>query len=175
MAAFLQKRPDVLLQLVSGVVRSDGNPHSPDDTAQAMAPIRSPEMASDDVELLRDGFERLAAEGFEAMVPLVHPEFVMETPADLAAEPQRYEGVEGFRRWWTSFLEVMDEVMLEPQSFQETGPGQVAIEARMRAVGGASGIEATQNVVLVASIRDGKMARIDFAHSLDEALGGGRP
>lgn len=32
------------------------------------------------------------------MVPLIHPEFEMETPPALAAEPQRYEGVEGFRR-----------------------------------------------------------------------------
>ena len=43
------------------------------------------------------------------MVPLVHPDFEMETPAALAAEPQRYEGVDGFRRWWTSFLDVMDD------------------------------------------------------------------
>ena len=78
------------------------------------------EMAESDVELLR--------EGYVAMVPLIHPEFEMETPPALAAEPQRYEGVEGFRRWWSSFLEVMDEVVLEPRGFHDIGPGQVAIE-----------------------------------------------
>jgi hypothetical protein len=99
----------------------------------------------------------------------------METPANLAAEPQRYEGVEGFRRWWTSFLEVMDEVALEPQGFHEIGPDQVAVETLMRAVGGSSGIETTQEVVLVVTLREGKMVRIDFATSLDEAMPGGRP
>jgi len=129
-------------------------------------------MASGDVELLRDGFARLAAEGHESMVPLIHPEFEMETPAGLAAEPQRYEGVDGFRRWWTSFLEVMDEVVLEPKGFHEIGAGQVAIETQMRAVGAASGIETAQDVVLIVSLRDERMARIDFATTLDDARAG---
>lgn len=132
-------------------------------------------MTNSDLEILRDGFERLATEGYEAMVPQIHAEFEMETPPDLAAEPQRYEGVEGFRRWWTSFLEVMDEVALEPQGFHEIAPGQVAIEIRMRAVGGASGIETTREIVLLVTLRDGKMIRIDFATSLEEAMPGGRP
>ncbi len=129
-------------------------------------------MASADLELLRDGFQRLGAEGYEALVPLIHPDFEMETPADLAAEPQRYEGVEGFRRWWTSFLEVMDDVVLEPKEFHELTADQVAVETVMRAVGGSSGIEATQQVVLIVTLRDQKMARIDFARSLEEAKAG---
>ena len=81
----------------------------------------------------------------------------METPAGLAAEPQRYEGVDGFRRWWTSFLEVMDEVTLEAKDFHEIAPGKIVIETVMRAVGGASGIETTQSVFMIATLRDGKM------------------
>jgi len=108
------------------------------------------------------------------MVPLIHPEFEMETPPALAAEPQRYEGVEGFRRWWSSFLEVMDEVVLEPRGFHDIGPGQVAIETRMRAVGATCDIETAQDVVLIVSLRDAKMAHIDFTTSLEEAMPGGR-
>jgi ketosteroid isomerase-like protein len=129
-------------------------------------------MATSDLELLREGFEQLGAEGYEAMVPLVHPEFEMETPAALAAEPQRYEGVEGFRRWWTSFLDVMDTVSLEPKGFHELGDDRYAIETVMRAVGGASGIETTQEVVMVVTLRDQKMVRIDFATGLEEAKEG---
>lgn len=132
-------------------------------------------MASDNLELMRGGFERLGAEGHEAMISLVHPDFEMETPASLAAEPQRYEGVEGFRRWWLSFLEVMASVALEPREFHELGPDQVAVETVMRTVGGSSGIETTQEVVLVITLRDGMMIHIDFATSLAEAMQGGRP
>jgi len=129
-------------------------------------------MADSDLDLLRNGFERLGAEGYEAMVPLIHPDFEMETPAALAAEPQRYEGVDGFRRWWTSFLDVMDKVTLEAKSFHEIGPNQVAVETVMRAVGGASGIETTQGVFIIVSLKEGKMVRIDFATSLEAARRG---
>ena len=129
-------------------------------------------MASSDLELLKDGFAQLGTEGYEAMVPLIHPDFVMETPAGLAAEPQSYEGVEGFRRWWTSFLEVMDTVRLEPKGFYELAPDRIAVEAVIRAVGGASGIETTQNVFFVVSVRDSKMAGIEFATSLEQAKEG---
>ena len=42
----------------------------------------------------------------------------------------------------------------------------------MRAVGGASGIETTQSVYMVVDIKEGKMARVDFAVTLDEAIRG---
>ena len=131
-------------------------------------------MAQSDLELLRSGFGRLATEGYEAMVPLIHPEFVMETPAALAAEPQRYEGVDGFRLWWTSFLEVMETVELEPKSFEEIEPDKFAVETVMRAVGGASGIETTQEVVMIVAVRDSQMIRIDFALSVEAARAGER-
>jgi hypothetical protein len=131
-------------------------------------------MAPTDLELLRDGFERLGEDGYEAMIPLIHPEFLMETPAGLAAEPQRYEGLDGFRRWWTSFLEVMDSVTLEPQAFHEIQPGLYVVETVMRAVGGSSGIETTQGVFMIVTLEEGKMIKIDFATSLDEAMAGTR-
>ena len=129
-------------------------------------------MASSDLELLREGFAQLDADGYEAMVPLIHPEFVMETPAGLAAEPQRYEGVEGFRRWWTSFLEVMDTVKLEAGQIHELGHDKYAVETVLRAVGGASGIETTQGVVMIVALKDSKMVRIDFALSVEAARAG---
>ena len=126
-------------------------------------------MASTNLELLKDGFERLSSEGYEAMVPLIHPDFEMQTPAALAAEPQHYDGVDGFRRWWTSFLEVMDTVTLEAQGFHDLGSDRYAVETVMRAVGGASGIETTQGVVMVVTLRDSKMIHIAFAIGLEEA------
>lgn len=129
-------------------------------------------MAQSDVELVREGFDRLAAEGYEAMFPFVHEDFEMETPAGLAAEPQRYEGIEGLRRWWTTFLEVMDSVTLEARDFREVGPDRIVVQAVIRAVGGASGIETSQEVYFVVTVRDSKMARLDFAASLDDAVAG---
>ncbi len=128
-------------------------------------------MANESLELLREGFERLDAEGYESMVPLIHPDFEMETPANLAAEPQRYEGVEGFRRWWTSFLEVMDDGRARAEAaFTSSAPDRYAVEtvdARRRR------LERNRNDAGSRVGRhppDGKMVRIDFATSLDEAM-----
>jgi ketosteroid isomerase-like protein len=169
--ALFEQRPDELLELESGVVRSDGDLHECDDSDGRGADTLGP-MASSDIDLLKQGFDRLTSDGYEALVPLVHPDFEMQTPAALAAEPQRYEGVDGFRRWWTSFLEVMDTVTLEAKAFHEIGPDKYAIETVMRAVGGASGIETTQEVVMVTTLRDGKMIHIAFATTLENAREG---
>ena len=129
-------------------------------------------MTDSDLELLRVAFQRLERDGYEALVPLVHPEFVMETPPGLAAEPQRYEGPDGYRRWWTSFLEVMDSVKLEAGDIHDLGEDRYAVETVLRAVGEASGIETTQGVVMVASVRDSQLTSIAFATSVEAARAG---
>ena len=95
-----------------------------------------------------------SAEGIEVMLPYVHEDFVMSTPPDLAAEPQTYNGPEGVRRWFESFLEVMDSVVLE-----------LDIVTRGR----ASGAETAQRAVTLCTVTDDKLIRIQFFGSLDEA------
>ena len=68
--------------------------------------------------------------------------------------------------------DVMDTVTLEPKGFHDLGDDRYAIETVMRAVGGASGIETTQEVVMVVTLREQKMVRIDFATGLEEAMEG---
>jgi hypothetical protein len=129
-------------------------------------------MTAGDIELLREGFKLLETDGYEAMKPLVHPDFVMQTPAGLAAEPQRYEGYDGYCRWWTSFLEVMDTVTLDTGDVHELSEDKYAIETVLRAVGGSSGIETTQGIVMIVSVKDSRMTRIDFALTLEDARAG---
>jgi ketosteroid isomerase-like protein len=118
--------------------------------------------AATDTELVRAGFDALAEDGVDAMLEFVHPEFEMETPAAIAAEPQVYRGREGVRRWFDSFDEVMDEVMVAPSSYEQLEPGRVLIEFKMTAKGQASGIEVQQEAAAVATIEDGLMRRLDF-------------
>ena len=130
-------------------------------------------MSERDVELLRDGFATLGVEGYESLMPLVHPEFEMTTPPGIAAEPQTYRGTEGLRRWWESFYEVMDEVRVEPTEFHDAGEGRVVVEAVLRATGQTSGLEVSQEAFMLVHIRDELMHRIEFFFSLDEALAAG--
>jgi ketosteroid isomerase-like protein len=127
-------------------------------------------VSATDVELLRTNLDSLAEQGWEAILPLVHPEFEMETLPGQAAEPQVYRGADGMRLWWESFYEFMDEVRIEPQAYHDAGDGMVAVEALLRARGKASGIETSQRAFLLCSSRDGLLTRIEFFESVDEAL-----
>jgi ketosteroid isomerase-like protein len=126
-------------------------------------------MSGRNVEIIREGFEALSEGGVEALLPLVHPEFEMTTPANLAAEPDTYRGPEGVRRYFDSFYEAMDEVRFEPGEFREAGECVIA-PSTLTARGRATGIEAKQEVVLVWTLRDERVIRIDVFATLDEAL-----
>ena len=127
-------------------------------------------MSAEDVEFLRTNLTTLAEEGYEALLPLVHPDFEMETLPGIAAEPQVYRGREGMRRWWESFFEVMDEVGIEPTEFHDGGEGKVVVQAQLRARGQSSGIDVTQETFLLCHLREELLIRIEFFLTLDEAL-----
>ena len=127
-------------------------------------------MSEQDIELARRTFETLAEEGYEALLPQIHPEFEMETLPGIAAEPQVYRGPEGVRRWWESFYEVMDEVRIEPTAYHDAGPGKVLLEARLHARGQSSGLGVTQETWMICHLRDELLIRIEFFAGRDEAL-----
>lgn len=102
------------------------------------------------------------------MLEFVHPEFEMETLPQIAAEPQVYQGHDGLHRWFSSFYEVMDEIAIEPSSYEELSPGRVLLRFTMRARGQASGIEVEQEAKAIATLRDGLLGRLEFLLPSDE-------
>jgi ketosteroid isomerase-like protein len=126
-------------------------------------------VTADNTELVRAGFEALSEGGVEALLPLIHPEFELTTPASLAAEPDTYRGHEGLRRYFDSFYDAMDEVRFEPQEFREA-QGRVLVPVILTARGRTTGIEARQEFVMVWSLRDGQAIRVQPYGTLDEAL-----
>ena len=127
-------------------------------------------MSAEDVENLRRNLANLAEDGYEVLLPLVHPDFEMETLPGIAAEPQVYRGPEGMRRWWESFYEVMDEVRIEPTNFRDAGPGRVLMEARLMARGKSSGLDVSQDAYLLCHVDGEILMRIEFFQSREEAL-----
>ena len=123
----------------------------------------------ENTEIVRRGFEDLAEGGVEALLPLIHPDFEMTTPPQLAAEPDTYRGPEGIRRYFDSFYEAMDEVSFEPTGFHEVGD-RVVVETTLRARGRTTGLEAEQRVALVWELRDGRAVSLEAYAELDDAL-----
>jgi ketosteroid isomerase-like protein len=117
-------------------------------------------MSEADVEQVRRGFEALEVGDAEALIPLVHPEFEMTTPAGLAAEPDTYRGQDGVRRYFDSFYEAMDEIGIRAEAFEDLGGGRVLTPATLRARGRTTGLVAEQSLVLIWEIEDSLARRL---------------
>ena len=125
-------------------------------------------MASENLEIVKAGFEAFNSEGVDGVLPIIHPEFEAQTPPELATEPDTYRGHDGVRRWFDSFDEVMDEIRWEPRSFSEAGD-RVIVEFTLRARGKTTGLDFGQDAVMVWTLRDGKAVSLQLYPTLEEA------
>jgi ketosteroid isomerase-like protein len=126
-------------------------------------------MPGSNVEIAKQAYEAMTEGGYEALLPLLDPEFEMVTTGEVASEPDTYRGAEGMRRYWASFYEVMDEIRVEAEEFIEVGD-LVVIPSKLHATGRSTGIEASQSAVQVWQLRDGKALRVDFFSTREEAM-----
>jgi ketosteroid isomerase-like protein len=126
-------------------------------------------VASENVEVVRQGFEAFNRDGVEGILPFIHPEFEATTPPELASEPDTYRGHEGVRRYFDSFYEVMEDIRWEAHGFQEVGD-RVVVEFTLHARGKSTGLDFGQNAVQVWDLRDGKGIGLQLFPTLDEAL-----
>ena len=124
---------------------------------------------SDDIEAIVETFRLLDSDTYERALERVDDEFEMITPPELASEPDVYRGPDGVRRWWESFLEVMEWVRLEVEEVHPIDDRKVIVEFRIQARGGATGIETEQRAVGLATARNGMLMSLAFFTSLDEA------
>ncbi len=131
-------------------------------------------MARQDIEVLKRAFALLDSETYEQALPLVADDFEMVTTRDVASEPDVYRGPDGIRRWFESFLQAMDHVRVESRRFHETADDQVIVEFRLLARGRTSGIEAGQDAIALATVAEGKLSRLEFFLSLEEARAAAR-
>jgi ketosteroid isomerase-like protein len=124
---------------------------------------------SDDVDTIVETFGMLNSDTYEEALERVDDEFEMVTPAELASEPDAYRGPEGVRRWWESFLEVMEWVRLEVEEVHPVDDRRVILEFVIHTRGRSSGIETDQRAVGLASARDGRLYRLAFFTDLPQA------
>jgi ketosteroid isomerase-like protein len=123
----------------------------------------------DDVETIARTFRLLDSRTYEQALEFVDEDFEMVTTPDVASEPDVYRGPEGVRRWWESFLDVMEWVRLEVREIHPVGDGRAILEFEIQTRGRASGIETEQRAVALASARHGKLYRLRFFTELGSA------
>jgi ketosteroid isomerase-like protein len=121
------------------------------------------------VEIAKRGFELLATRGVDGFLEFIHPDFVSVAPPELAVEPQTYRGREGVKRWFDLWYEAVDEVRLEPEEFIEVGD-QIVVPLKIIVRGHDSGIEVSQRLTWVVTLKDGLVLRMDPYADKDIAL-----
>jgi hypothetical protein len=126
-------------------------------------------VASSNLEIVERGFEAFNKRGVEGILTFIHPDFEATTPPDLASEPDTYRGLEGVRRWFSSFEEVMDEIRWDAREFRQVGD-RVVVEFTLRARGKTTGLDFGQDAVMVWELRDGQAIRLSLYPTLDQAL-----
>ena len=125
-------------------------------------------MSEENVEIVREGYERFAATG-EFAAELYTDDFVWDM-SNFRGWPEQkvYEGVGGaeeFRRGW---LDAWADWELEVESLHDGGDKVVAF-MRQRATS-KEGVPVEMSFAQVFTIRDGKQARMEMYSDRNESL-----
>jgi ketosteroid isomerase-like protein len=126
-------------------------------------------MSQQNVEQLRSALTAYNEEGPEAILPFIDPDFVAIIPPSLSVEPDSYHGVEGMRRYFELWSDVMDDVKFLPKEFIDAGD-RVVMPFRVVARSRQTGLELDQHAVQVWTIRNGRAVRVEVYPTKAEAL-----
>jgi hypothetical protein len=130
---------------------------------------------ADGIEVIAQTFRLLDSDNYERALAFIDERFEMETPSELASEPDVYRGPEGVRRWWESFLEVMDYVRLEIVELHPLDGNRALLEFVIHTRGRSSGIETEQRAVGLATADGDKLIGLAFFSNLEQARAAARP
>jgi ketosteroid isomerase-like protein len=126
-------------------------------------------MSQENVEIVREGFERFATKG-ELAPDLATDDFVWDMSNFHGwPEQQVYEGVEGAGAFISTWLETWENWELEVESLLDGGDKVVAL-VRQHGTSKAAGMPVEMSFAQVFTLRDGKQSRMEMYSDRDEAL-----
>jgi ketosteroid isomerase-like protein len=119
-------------------------------------------MPTDDVELVRRGYEALNSGDLEGALALFHPDVEVRMAKDgrtvLGLDfDESYRGVDGFIRFLARVGDALDDARWEPEEYIDAGENGVVVLIRMTARGRASGLKIDQPMAHLCRMRDGKL------------------
>jgi uncharacterized protein len=127
-------------------------------------------MSSQDIEILRRGYDAFSERDMSFVLGFVHPDVELELYTerpDIA--DTLYRGHEGFLRNLAELTEVFDDFRLEPEELTEGGERIFAV-VRVRGRGRSSGASIDQRLYHVWTFRDGRVARLEIHSDRAKAL-----
>ncbi len=130
-------------------------------------------MSRANVDAVRRGFQLLAAGDVDGLVALAHPDFEFRPAIAGTSEDAVYRGGSGLRQYVSDVGEGWERFDQTPERFIASGDDVVVI-IRLDARGSGSGVELSERVAAVWTLKEGKpwrgMGYTDPADAL-EAVG----
>jgi uncharacterized protein len=130
-------------------------------------------MSREDVEVLREGYERwndaYKTGEFQPLIEeLCDPEIVLR-PAGIMPDSSEMHGHQGMLQFTTNQAEAFEELSVEPEEFIDAGDS-VVVPVRLGGRARHTGIEIEFRLVHVCRLRDEKLTRVDMYATKPEAL-----
>jgi ketosteroid isomerase-like protein len=130
-------------------------------------------MSQENLEIVRqahEAFNRPAIGVFDPdiLYRLADPDLVIDWSRSAGLEAGIYRGEAATRRFWNTFFEAFERVVVEPLEFIEHGDS-VVVPHPFRARG-RQGIEVDAHSTLVFDVRDGRIIELRLYRQTAEAL-----
>ena len=126
-------------------------------------------MSQENVEIVREGYERFAATG-EFVADLATDDFVWDMSNFHGwPEQQTYEGVDGAGAFLSEGMDAWEDRELELEALHDAGDMVVAL-VHQRGRSKEGGLPVEMSFAQVYTLRDGKQARMEMYSDRDEAL-----
>jgi ketosteroid isomerase-like protein len=125
-------------------------------------------MSQENVELVREAYERLNRGDVEGVVELCDENFVIDM-SERVFNPAVYRGHDGIRRFYADVMEVWESFEWNVEDALTSGDAVVAmLHALGRGEG--SGLEIDWRVAWIWTVRDGRCVSLRFYRDRDRAL-----
>jgi ketosteroid isomerase-like protein len=131
-------------------------------------------VSREDVEVVRRAYDAAARRDATAVLALYDPEVEWDVSrgpyGEVIGQSAVYHGHEGLRRWFREWHEAWENVEDICEELIDAGEHVISVETQ-RGRGRASGIEAEWTLYAVWTIRAGKIVRVAWFRTREEALG----
>lgn len=129
-------------------------------------------MSQDNVEIVRRGWEAFERGDVEAAFETLAPDVEWDVSADVWGDVVGggvYTGLDGVRRWMADLFDAWETFEMSVGELVGAGPDQVVGGLVARGRGRVSGAEVEHRPGSVSTVRGGKVVRVVWFPSLDEA------
>ena len=127
-------------------------------------------MSQENVDVIREGWDAWLRGDLPGLFRFFDPEVVWDTSHFHDWPESAYHGTEGVERFLKEWLDVWDDYEIVVEDILAAPDGRVVSLAVQRGKGRNSGLPMQMEMAQVATLRDGKVTRLDNYENRAEAL-----